>query len=434
MRPLAMVVTLLAISLVVAAEEAKTLRTEHVVVAYSGVGEAYPKAIARIVEAARAAAEESGFDMPNVINVQINADPKAAVRLFNDGKDRFVLTIRTERDLRKPAESGVFHIYGLCHEVGHLAMYRVIRDHSWMTTAGAEGWAHYFGSQVVDKVHADLGKDGWPDAYDYLADGTRRLEQQLAAPRPAPTTQGAGQWKALAGIVGDKDIAPIFAAWGKAEIDPADPAPALRKAMLAVKDDKSLAEWWSKSEQLMIFKRPKSGFAAKTADAKDLTNRPVELALDDGKPAGHSSVAGSGHAVRLKTEGDGWCVTAVRVYGSRYGRSQPSDRFSIWLCDKDFRTVAEYKFPFSSFTFGQEKWVTLPIMPTLVPAEFIVCVGFNPTATNGVYVSYDGQRSTTSLHGLPGTQGGAFSKGNWMIRAVTDQLKSADALREGKPR
>jgi len=434
MRPAGMVVTLLAAALVAAADEGKTLRTEHVVVVYSGVGEAYPKAIARTVEAARAAAEESGFDMPNVIDVRISADPKASPRLFNDGQDRIVLAVRTERDLRKPAESGVFQIYGLCHEVGHLAMYRVIRDHSWMTTAAAEGWAHYFGSQVVDQVHARLGKDLWPDAYDYLADGASRLEKQLAATRPGPMTLGAGQWKALAGIVGDKGIAPIFAAWGKADIDPTDPVPALQKAMTAANSDKRLAEWLSKSEQLMVFKRPKSGFAARTAEPKDLTNRPVDLALDDGKPAGHSSFAGSGHAVEFKTEGDGWCLTAVRIYGSRYGRSQLSDRFNVWLCDKDFKTVAEFTFPFSAFASGQEKWVTLPIKPTLVPAEFIVCVGFNPTATTGVYVSYDGKRSMTSRSALPGEQGSTFAKGNWMIRAMVDQLKSADSLREGKSR
>lgn len=432
MRQSAAVIILLAVSVTATAKEAKTLRTDHVTVEYIGVGEAYPKAIARTVEAARAAALESGFDMPDAISVSVTVDSKATVRLFNDGQDRIVLTVRSQRDLRKPATSGIFHIYGLCHEVGHLAMYRVVRDHSWMTTAAAEGWASYFGSQAVDKVYAALGKDLWPDAYDYLADGTKKLGRNLASPRPGLVTQGAGQWKALADIIGDKGIAKVFSAWAKAEIDPTDPAAALRKALSAANVDKQVTAWLTKGESLMIFKRPKSGFARLTVNLKDLARKPAELALDDGKPSAYKSMAGSGHAVRFKNDGDGWCVGGIKIYCLPYGRSQASDKFNVWLCDKDFRSIAQYTFRYSAIVRGRAKWVVLPIKPTLVPNEFIVCVGFNPTASKGVFVYHDDKKSEMSLCGLPGGRSGVFSKGNWMIRAVVDQLKSADSLHGDK--
>jgi hypothetical protein len=79
------------------------------------------------------------------------------VRLFNDGQDRFVLSLTSVDQLQPPSKSGIFHVYGLCHELGHLAMYRVIKRHEWLSTAAAEGWAHSVGSRLVDCVFAAEG-------------------------------------------------------------------------------------------------------------------------------------------------------------------------------------------------------------------------------------------------------------------------------------
>ena len=411
-----------------------TVRLDHAVVSSEGIGKDYAEAIARTVAAARALAiEQLGFDMPETITVSARRDPKAGAGLFNDGNDRFFLTVRSERDLRRPSQSGVFTIYGLCHEVGHLAMYRLIRDHGWMTTAAAEGWAHYLGSRLVDGVHAGEGQKLWPDPYDYLADGTARLKQQVASSARGPITQGAAAWLALGEVVGDKGLKPILAAWGKAEIDPTDPGPAARKALLAIGSDQRLAQWWTKAEPLFVLKRPKSGFAAQTVPPKALKGRPTELAHDDGTPAGKRSMAGGGHAVRFKVIGDGWCLTAVRVHGSRYGAPQPpKEDFHVWLCDADFKAIADFPFPYARFARGQPGWVTLDVKPTSLPAEFIVCVGFDPTATKGVYVSCDKEGGGDSLTGLPGKEGRAFQEGDWLIRVKVDQLRSADALELGR--
>jgi len=370
--------------------------------------------------------------MPETIQIDLACDPNQAVRLFNDGKDHIFLTIRSEKDLHKPSESRVFQIYGICHEIGHLAMYRVIRNHSWLTTAGAEGWAHYIGSRLVDRVY-EIEKEGlWPDPYDYRADGMARLKKQLADPHPSANGQGAQLWMQLAEIVTDKGLAGVLKKWGAAQIDPYDPAPALRAA-LQVERDPRLAQWWSKAESVLVFKRPKSTIVARTADRKELSVKPVELAHDDGTQAGKRSIAGTGHAVRFSVKGDAWYLTSVRIYGSRYGLpTPPQEDFRIWLCDKDFKTIAEFDQPYSKFPTGTAQWVDLPVTPTNVPSEFIICVAFNPTAQKGIYAGYDAQATGNSFTGMPGQEPRDFAQGDWLIRAQVDQLNSADSLSSPK--
>ena len=80
------------------------------------------------------------------------------------------------------------------------------------------------------------------------------------------------------------------------------------------------------------------------------------------------------------------------------------------------------------FRKGNPRWVNLATRPTNVPKEFIVCAGFNPTGTKGVFVGIDGKEGPNSMTALPGREGKAVDKGNWMIRVRLDQLKSADSL------
>ncbi len=159
-----------------------------------------------------------------------------------------------------------------------------------------------------------------------------------------------------------------------------------------------------------------------TAKENKPADQSRELAHDDGQSAGKRSIAGSGHAVRFEAPGDSWYLTEVRIYGSRYGYpAPPKENFHVWLCDKDFKVISDNPFPYSKFPYGDPSWVTLKIKPTRVPAEFIVCVGFNPEATKGVYVHYDAEGSGNSLVGLPGRDGKDFEKGDWLIRAKLDK-------------
>jgi hypothetical protein len=72
--------------------------------------------------------------------------------------------------------------------------------------------------------------------------------------------------------------------------------------------------------------------------------------------------------------------------------------------------------------------VTLNVTPTRVPPEFILCVGFNPTAAKGVFVHHDKEASGNSLVGLPGEGGQPFPQGDWLIRARVDRLKGSNPL------
>jgi hypothetical protein len=404
----------------------KLTRLPHVEVTTVGIGDAYANAIARTVEAARAVAiEQFGFDMPDTIYVSAVAAPGKGTRLFNDGQDRINLTVPSADKLQRPAVTGVFQLYGFCHEVGHMAMYRVIHRRTWLSSAGAEGWAHYTGSRIVDAVYAREGEQLWPDAYNYLDDGTARLRKQLAAPKPDPTSQAAGLWQSLAEILGDKGLAPLFAAWAKVQVDESDPGLSLGKALMARGDKEKLERWWQKAQPVLLVATAKSSFAAQSKTADQLKGPARELARDDGVSAGKLSTAGSGHAVRFEAPSKESYLTAVRIYGSRYGEAQPPrENASIWLCDTGFKKIAEFPCPYSRFERGDPEWVTVPVKPTQVPPGFIVCVGFNPTGTKGVYVHYDSGSSGGSFLALPGGKGQPFGKGDWLIRAVVQEAKN----------
>ena len=221
-------------------------------------------------------------------------------------------------------------------------------------------------------------------------------------------------------------MAPIFKAWGQASVGPADPGPALRRVLLTTNRDKRLDAWWKKAESVFVVKRPKSAFVARRVPQGQLTGRPVTLSHDDDSPVGKASLTGGGHAVRFEAPGDDWYLTSVAIHGSRYGQAEaPDEKFHVWLCDADFKAVADLPFPYRRFKRGDPKWVRLQMKPVRVPRTFIICVGFNPTATKGVSLSYDKEGSGHSLTGLPGEPGRRYDKGDWLVRVRLDKLKFA---------
>jgi hypothetical protein len=161
-------------------------------------------------------------------------------------------------------------------------------------------------------------------------------------------------------------------------------------------------------------KKPKAAGGA-TKDSRELSH-------DDGKKAGQSSIAGGGHAVRFYVDGDSWWITSVKLHGSRYGEPRPpNEKFHVWICDAEFKPIATFEFPYGSFTRGEPAWKTFRLRPTRVPKNFIVCFGFNPHQTKGIFVSYDGRSSTTSKIGVPEDGSSRpFAKGNWLIRCQVE--------------
>jgi hypothetical protein len=244
-----------------AAAAIRTTQTDHVTVASEGISEAYAQAMARTVSSARAVAvARYGFNMPQTIFVSAKAGQKERAQLFNDGQDHIFLTVLSEETLRRPALTGVFHLYGLCHEIGHLAMYRDLPKRPWLSTAGAEGWAHFAGSRLLDAVYEREGETLWPDPYDYRQDGTARLNKELAAARTDPTAQAAGLWMRLAEIQGDRGLARLFVAWGQLQVDEANPAPALGRVLFALGNQPQLEKWWADAQPVLLETRSRSGF------------------------------------------------------------------------------------------------------------------------------------------------------------------------------
>jgi len=405
----------------------RVVRAPGVEVDYQGITEAYANAIARTTAAARAAAvEEYGFGLPETIRVSVRLQAGEKQRLYTDGASHITQLLNSESDLLKPAVSGIFNVYGYCHETGHMAMYRAVPQHSWMTTAAAEGWAHYLGSRLLDTVYRKEGKALWPDQYDYLADGTQRLKRGLARPNADEVTRGAGKWQELAALVGDKGFAIVFKAWGAAPLDPAAPGTGLERALAAATgNNPRVAAWWKQAEPLFVQTRKRSAFASRSVPPGALRGKAQELALDDGAPAGKFSFTGGGHAVRFKAPGREWFLTRVQVFGSRYGAAQaPAENFHVFVCDKDGGLISDCQFPYARFARGIEKWVALDLDPVEVPDEFLLCVSFNPTAAKGVFVFHDKAESGSSLSGLPEDGFEPFRKGDWLIRVSLDQLKN----------
>jgi hypothetical protein len=406
--------------------QSETYRTDNVVVRYSGISDEYAEAIALTVQGARGAALQFGADMPATITV--DARVGETTRLFNDGDKSLHLTVKSEAALRKPSESGVFNIYGMCHEVAHLAMYRPIKQRLWMTTAAAEGWPHYFGSRLVDAVYEKEGIALWPDRYDYREDGMQRMKGQLSRGETGEITRGAALWLELAGIIGDEGILSLFKVWGATTVDSADPAPALRTGLSLVSRDPALGGWWDKAAPLFVLTRPKSTFDPTAGPTDQLAGKPVELVNDDGAHISKRSLAGTGHAVLFEAPGNSYYLTSVRVFGSRYGTATPPDEdFHVWLCDAQWREIADFPFPYATFNKGEPQEVILDVQPTRVPRRFVICIGFDPTSTRGVYMYHDKQGVGKSFIGLPGRRGNRFDAGDWLIRAVVDAKSGAPA-------
>ena len=97
--------------------------------------------------------------------------------------------------------------------------------------------------------------------------------------------------------------------------------------------------------------------------------RPANCRTTTARWPAKSSIAGGGHAVKFKVDGDSWYVTSVSLHGSRYGEARPpKENFKVWICDAQFKPIATFEFPYSSYTRGNPGWKSFRIRPTRVPA------------------------------------------------------------------
>jgi hypothetical protein len=389
------------------------------------VDQGHSRALAETLGAARDVYVQLGFDMPEIVNLSITCGGDST-NLFTDGYDQLFLSIKSLNDLAPPAKSGVFNIYGMCHELGHVAMYRILKNRDWMTDAAAEGWAHYIGSQVVDSVFAAKGTSLWPDQYDYLQDGTARLQKDTSSKSPSDVAVAAAQWQALGSIIGPRNFASLFAAWQSASITSTRPwetlLPAIQK--LQPRSETSLNDWWKGAGPILV--RKVSEVSADQVSTKVLSGQTVELPAKPAAETNHASIGGGGEGRKFTlTDAGDLFITAVSVYGSRYGEEAvpPDMTFDIVLSDGDARMIAIWKGQYASFKNGNDGWARFEVPPTRVPHVFNITLDFHATASNGVYVAFDSASNGSSVDTLPWQTPHPFLAGDWMIRVELDHKK-----------
>jgi Tol biopolymer transport system component len=410
-------------------EDTIVIKKPGVVVEITWIDKTYGEAFANILFEARREYEQTfGLSLPETLTLQAQRQPQGTTKLWTDGEAYLFLTVESKEKLAPPARSGVFSVYGLCHELGHIAMYRRMRNFVGLPDGVGEGWAHYTGSVIVDAVAQRLGKDIWPEYYDAAAaEGSARLIKTIENKKfedlepmdcaakvfydldlkYGRKTVGNAMNMALTEKPSGKELMPLF-------------VQSLRK----ITADANAGDWIPKRVL-----EPQTQWKVKTrnvddaffADAKIVTDENgITLHYDDGTSEGKRSTSGSGHAVLFQKPDGDWLLDRIDIFGSRYGRPEDQNRtFTIYVCDENFNPVYEISKYYALFRRGEDKWNNLNIDPVKVPKRFYVCLSFEPTYNRGIYVAYDESVGRShSFSALPYTH--VFDvdgKYDWMIRA-----------------
>jgi len=399
--------------------EYRRVRVEHNI---GKQDEAYIKAIAKIVDFAASRAIEYGFDMPTQFRVTVHLDPNQNVRLSTTGDFQIHFSIQNTNQLLAPAKSGVNIVYGLCHEIGHICQYRILKPRAWMSTGACEGWAHYFGAHVVDLLFKKHGKKIWPDEHDYSNKGLKKALMRMKSARDE-TNQGADRWNRLASIVGIKGVPGFFRRLNDAGIDAFNAAADVERVLSKEKKGSKLVKWWKEARQVLVKELEKSAFKTETVKKRALSGKPKLLSHDEGDPTGKVSWPGSsGAAVAFEVSRNSMYLTEVHVYGMRYGK-KTDEHFFLWLLDDEFKAITCFSIPYEEFAYGPAHWETLEVPPTLVPRDFFICVIYNSESDKGVFRYHDGSAGANSFSGVPGEAVRGYNNGDWLIRAVVRRKK-----------
>jgi len=315
----------------------------------------------------------------------------------------------------------------MCHELGHIVMYRGMKNRVGLPAGVGEGWAHYTGSVAVDAVAGRLGKEIWPEPYDVAAaEGLARLKRQVEAKDWAdldPVHRAAKVFYEIDRRYGRRTLGNSLSRALSQKPSGKELMPLVVRSLRKLAADATAGDWIPK--ELLVpetkwnvkERRVKDDFFADTKTLTDQTG--ILLYYDDGTAEGKRSTAGSGHAVLFQRPQEYRLLDRVDVFGSRYGTPQaPAEDFNIYVCDEDFSPLREFSRPYGLFQRGQNRWFNISVDPASVPRRFYVCLSFNPTSTKGVYVAYD--RNIAHSHSrsaLPYTHvNDVGQKYDWMIR------------------
>jgi hypothetical protein len=235
------------------------LRLPTVQVTYSGISATWARRMGRVLAEARSHAQRDfGFNMPDMIRLTVTVGSNR-YELFNDCRDQLTYHLRSEGDLAGFEFNHWYFLYGMCHEVGHLAMYRTFKSsygNAWLNWDGQEAWAHYCGERLADLSYRPCVSEFWPGQG---VQGEQMAERQSAQNFfPLGEKQLAEHWRALDDIVGERGIQPLFEIWNKASIDPQHRAAAVSRTFTGHPKAERLQGWWLKAAPLMLIGPGKS--------------------------------------------------------------------------------------------------------------------------------------------------------------------------------
>jgi hypothetical protein len=409
--------------------EAIVIEKPGVIVMATRIDRAYGEAFAAILSEARREYENTfGFSLPETIVLEAKREPRKNVSLWTDGSSHIFLTVSSEHQLAPSPKSGIFNIYGMCHELGHIVMYRGMKNQVGLSDGVGEGWAHYAGSVVVDAVAEHLGQQIWPEPYDVKsAEGLLRLQNQVERadwPNLDATGRAAKVFYEIEKKHGRKILG---AALGRAisqQPSGKELMPLFVRSLREITDDATAGDWIPK--KVLV---PETKWNVKERQIEDsyfddlkakFDQTGTLLYYDDGTAEGKWSFTGTGYAILFRKPQGAWLLERIDVFGARYGTHEPPrEDFAIYICDEQFEPLHELNHPYSIFKRGKNQWFRIPVDPIKIPRRFYICLNFNPTSTKGVYVAYD--QSVARSHSrlaLPYTHvKDVEKKYDWMIRA-----------------
>ncbi len=405
------------------------IKKPGVVVEVTWIDKVYGEAFTAILSEARREYEETfGLSLPETITLEARREPQGTTNLWTDGESYLFLTIKSKSKLAPPTQSGVFNIYGVCHELGHIVMYRGMKNLIGLPDGVGEGWAYYAGSVVVDAVAKSLGRSIWPEPYDVATvEGSTRLRKKIEDKKCKdldPEDCAAKVFYELEKRHGRKIVGHALKMALSERPSGKELMPLFVQSIRKLTGDPNAGNWIP--QQMLI---PETKWQVKErkvddnyfADTKVLSDKTgVLLYYDDGTSEGQRSTAGSGHAVLFRKPEGNWLLDSIDVFGSRYGETKPPDKnFTIYICDEEFNPVHEFSMPYGLFQRGENQWFRIYIYPVSVPKRFYACLSFEPTYNRGVYVAYDESvKHSHSRLALPYTHvSDVEGKYDWMIRA-----------------
>ncbi|NQU44666.1 hypothetical protein HQ520_15350 [bacterium] len=361
--------------------------------------------------------------MPGEIVMDLEGDLEGEQKLWHDREGAIHIRINSPEQLNPPNEGGVLLIYGVCHELSQMALYRHITTPTGIGPAMAEGWPFYAGSVLVDLVSTKLGAATWPVPYDFAeAEGTGRLRRTFKGKGWGGLSheqRGARVFWELEQRHGRKAV---WEAFGRALASHPTGTmllPTFFEALQSVTGDPNAGkelpeEAFQRRVKWLTADRdvPVSFFEGQKIERDD---RGALLLYDNGEAKTQHALAGSGHTVLFRRPEGNWKADWIGVHAGRYGSSEVKGCGILYLLDKDFKTFYQKEIDYDRFS-DKPGWVTLPVDADL-PERFYVCVFMDPTAERGVSVFQDNSKGRLHAYGaLPESHIRNAKGGEWMIR------------------